>query len=346
MAETLKVGVIGVGGIARTHFPGWKESPHAELAALADLVPETLQRVGAEQGVTRLYNKPEDLIADTEIDVVDICTPNNYHAPLAIAALEAGKHVLCEKPFTLSVEEAEQMVTASETAGRFLAMCSARSRYTAGALRARELVAEGRLGAVYYSRSSRFRQRGRPGVDILQDAAWFISKERAGGGALIDIGVYEIDLMLWLMGNPRVLSVSAAAYQGVGAPRTDVVQDVEDHASLYLQLEGGRAFTLEIAWSANLGRENTRFLLGDRAGLRFEPLTLFTSPPAGERACGEEPLLENENEGGGLPGVIRGFIEGLEGGPEPMTPARDALVVTRVIDAAYRSAASGRPVEL
>src|SRR5688500_8335594 len=98
MAKTLKVAVIGVGGIAGTHFPGWKNSPHTELVALSDPVAPVLQRVGAAQGVDRLYEKPEDLINDPDIDIVDVCTPNAYHAPLSIAALEAGKHVICEKP--------------------------------------------------------------------------------------------------------------------------------------------------------------------------------------------------------------------------------------------------------
>src|SRR5579862_8908035 len=179
---------------------------------------------------------------------------------------------------------------------------------------------DGTLGAVYHSRSSRYRQRGRPGVDILKDATWFVSKERAGGGALINIGVYEIDLMLWLMGNPRVLSVTAATWTGIGEPRADVNQDVEDHASVFCQLEGGRSFSLEIAWSSHVAGENTRFLLGDRAGIKFEPLRLFTPPAPGERACGEERLLENDDAGGGLPGVVAGFLGALDGGPEPMTP--------------------------
>jgi predicted dehydrogenase len=183
-------------------------------------------------------------------------------------------------------------------------------------------------------------------VDILKDATWFISKARAGGGALIDIGVYEIDLMLWFLGNPKVRSVTATTYQGIGDPRADVTQDVEDHATVFCQLEGGKSFSLEIAWASNLAGLNTRFVLGDRAGLRFEPLTLFTPPAPGERTCREVPVLENDAEGGGLPGVVGGFLAGLEGGPAPMTPARDALEVTRVIDAAYRSAASGKPVEL
>src|SRR2546425_5089271 len=110
MAERLKVGVIGVGGIAGTHFPGWKDSPHTELVALADPVPDVLERVGKAQGVTRLYNDSLELIGDPDIDIVDVCTPNAYHAPLSIAALQAGKHVLCEKPLAPTPADIKQMI--------------------------------------------------------------------------------------------------------------------------------------------------------------------------------------------------------------------------------------------
>src|SRR5437879_5104404 len=109
MAKRLKVGVIGVGGIAGTHFPGWKESPDAELYALADVIPDVLQRVGEKQDVERLYERPEELFADPDVDIVDICTPNNYHEPLAIAALNAGKHVLCEKPLAPAPDAVREM---------------------------------------------------------------------------------------------------------------------------------------------------------------------------------------------------------------------------------------------
>jgi predicted dehydrogenase len=120
MAKTLKVGVIGVGGIAKTHFPGWNESPHTEIAALSDVVPETLTRVGLEQSVSRLYGKPEDLISDPDIDIIDICTPNNYHAPLAVAALNAGKHVICEKPLAPTPGAIREMIAARDRSGKLL----------------------------------------------------------------------------------------------------------------------------------------------------------------------------------------------------------------------------------
>src|SRR5437016_347080 len=120
MAETLKVGVIGVGGIAGTHFPGWKESPLAEVVALADVDPKALERVGDAQGVKRRYQKPEELFGSRDIDIIDICTPNMYHAPLAIAALEAGKHVLCEKPLAPTPAAIKQMIAARDRSGKLL----------------------------------------------------------------------------------------------------------------------------------------------------------------------------------------------------------------------------------
>src|SRR5919202_393127 len=120
MSDTLKVGVIGVGGIAGTHFPGWNESPHAEVVARVLVGPERLGLGGREGVATRLYERPEDLIADPEIDVVDVCTPNNYHAPLAIAALDAGKHVICEKPLAPTPQAIRDMIAARDRSGKTL----------------------------------------------------------------------------------------------------------------------------------------------------------------------------------------------------------------------------------
>jgi predicted dehydrogenase len=344
--EQYGVLIVGAGHIGRSHVEAWNGDPQTRVVAVVDTLPGRAETVAGELGVPEHGTDHRRYLERDDVQIVAVCTPPYAHCGPTLDALAAGKHVACEKPFSLSVEEAERMTAAAEAAQRFLVVCSARARYTAAALKAREMVEAGRLGNVYHARSSQFRQRGRPGVDILRDATWFISKGRAGGGALIDIGVYEIDLMLWLMGNPKVLSVSASIYQGIGDPRGDVTQDVEDHATLYCQLEGGKSFSLEIAWSSHIAGQNVRFVLGDQGGLRFAPLTLLSPPPPDSRSCAEEQLVENDQAGGGLPGMVRGLVAAIEGGPEPMTPARDALVVTKVIDAGYRSAASGRPVTL
>ena len=219
MRQTYRIGIIGAGHIGRAHARAWSENPRTEVAAVVDVVPERAAAVAAEFGIPQALTDYRPLVERADVDLVAVCTPPFAHCEPSLAALAAGKHVVCEKPFTLVVSEAERMVEAAIRAGRYLTMCSARSRYTAAALRARALVEAGELGTVYHARSSQFRQRGRPGIDILKDATWFISRERAGGGALIDIGVYEIDLMLWLMGNPTVRSVTAALRQGIGDRR-------------------------------------------------------------------------------------------------------------------------------
>src|SRR5207237_9673647 len=152
MAEPLKVGVIGVGGIASTHFPGWKESPDAELYAFADLVPEVLKRVGVKQGVKRLYERAEDLIADPEVDLVDICTPNNYHAPLAVAALDAGKHVLCEKPLAPAPDAVREMIAARDRSGKML-MTAQHFRFQGSAVALKREIDTGALGEICHARS-------------------------------------------------------------------------------------------------------------------------------------------------------------------------------------------------
>ncbi|MBI3909859.1 MAG: Gfo/Idh/MocA family oxidoreductase [Armatimonadetes bacterium] len=348
--RTYGIGIIGAGHIGRAHVKTWRECPRAEVRAVVDVIPGRAPVVAHEFKIPSAYTDYAPVLERHDIDLVAVCTPPYAHYQPTVDALQAGKAVLCEKPFALQVGEAERMVAAARASGQHLAVASARFRYGAASCKAKEMIAAGALGRVYYGRASLFRQRGRPGIDLLKDATWFLSKGHAGGGALIDIGVYEIDLMLWLMGNPRVLSVSATTWQGIGDPRPDgMVQNVEDHATVMCQLEGGAAFALEVAWASHIQDQHVRLILGDRGGLQFGPLTFFGPPVAVGRDCLSRRVLGKgvgDGAGGGLPGIARAFITALDGGPAPMTPAEEALVVTRVIDAAYCSAATGRPVVL
>src|SRR5207253_1776382 len=165
-----KVGIIGVGGIANTHFPGWRDSPDAEVIALADVVPETLHRVGDEQGIGLRYDNPQDLIANPDIDIIDVCTPNMYHAPLAIAALEAGKHVLCEKPLAPTPAAIKQMIAARDKSGKLL-MTAQHFRFQGSAKALHGEIASGLLGEIYHARCWMLRRSGapvRPGFILKQ----------------------------------------------------------------------------------------------------------------------------------------------------------------------------------
>jgi predicted dehydrogenase len=209
------------------------------------------------------------------------------------------------------------------------------------------MVQAGELGHVYHVRSSSFRQRGRPGLDFWPDVPWFLDKSKAGGGPLMDLGVYEIDQMMWYLGYPKVKSVNATTYHGVGKPAPEgVTYDVEDHANVMIVTEGGASAFLEIGWSTNMAGAAGLFIWGDKAGLKFRPLTKIAEP-MGEHGLTETPVLgENERGPGEYGDVTQQFVRAIVEGREPWTPAREALVVTQIMDAAYRSAEAGRSVEL
>lgn len=366
MANRLGIGIIGSGRIANSHMHAMQQHERSNVVGVMDVLPDRVASFAEEYGIPKTYTNLDDLLANRDVDAVIVSTPPFAHMEPTIAALEAGKHVLCEKPFSLVPTEAERMVATADRAGKFLAVCSARYRHNQAAVRAHEMSASGELGHVYHARSSSFRIRGRPGIDMFQDAPWFIDKSRAGGGALIDIGVYQIDLLLWLLGNPRVKSVLASTYMGIGAPATgEVAQSVEDHAVVMMECENGASAILEIAWASNLGGADTLLVLGAEAGLRFHPLTKITAEDravAEERArqetdpqrrgfvnvrAVERRIFEDEEpQHVGFYRVTTAFVDDVIAGRQPMTPPRDALEVTRVIDAAYRSAETGEAVRL
>jgi predicted dehydrogenase len=228
---------------------------------------------------------------------------------------------------------------------------------------ARRMIDEGELGEVYHVRSTSFRFRGRPGHHIFPQSQWFLDKQRAGGGVMMDFAVYTIDLVLWLLGNPKVLSVTSSMRQITEEPPpAGVDQDVEDHVVVMMQCEGGKAGLVEASWIANMDDADGLFVLGTKAGLKFDPLRKVTprrlEVPADQRMGGvigdesyaatTEKVLAFEfpRPVGFGADITKQFVEAVAEGKPPMTPGRDALEVTRVIEAAYRSARDQRAVAL
>jgi len=204
MTKDLKVGIIGVGGIARTHMPGWEASEHAEVVAGCDIRPDVLQGWGEIHGITALSTDADDLFGDPEIDIIDVCTPNMTHAPLVIAALDAGKHVICEKPLAPTPDEIRQMIEARDRSGKLL-MTAQHFRFKGISQAMKAEIETGALGDIYHARSWMLRRNG------FIPSSTFIRKELSGGGPCIDIGVHILDLTLWLMGNPKPVAVTGVA---------------------------------------------------------------------------------------------------------------------------------------
>ncbi len=242
MSKILKVGIIGVGGISNTHLPGWKASPNAEIVAGCDLREDILPNWGQEHGVKKLTSNPSDLFNDPDIDIIDVCVPNMYHAPLSIAALEAGKHVICEKPLAPTPVDIEKMIDARDKSGKLL-MTAQHFRFQGNSKAMKAEIDRGTLGDIYHARSWMIRRWAIP------TGSGFILKKNSGGGPCIDIGVHILDLTLWFMGNPNPVAVSGVAaaplakqegaFTGWGHSEIPEEFDVEDYAAAFVRYENG-----------------------------------------------------------------------------------------------------------
>lgn len=350
MAKTLKVGVIGVGGIARTHYPGWKESPHAEIVALADINAEVLTRMGGELGVTKLYEKPEDLIADKDLDIVDVCTPNRYHTPLTVAALEAGKHVICEKPLAPTPADIRQMIAARDKSKRLL-MTAQHFRFEGASKALKAEIDGGALGDVYHARSWMLRRSGAP------TSAGFVQKRHSGGGPCIDIGVHILDLTLWMMGSPRPVTVTGVtqdrlrklpgAFSNWGGPIPDF-WDVEEFASAFVRFANGATLVLEVSWLLNHpkthGEDMQMWLYGDKGGAHWPGNTIHQTNNATRQHVDIQLQMKEGGEAHAKECVA--FAEAVANGKPSPVPAEQSLDVITILDGLYRSAASGREIAL
>lgn len=350
MNKVYKVGVVGVGGIARTHMPGWRASEHTEVVAFCDTNAEVLHRWADEFAVGRRYPSYEDLIQDAEVDIVDICVPNAYHAPVAVAALKAGKHVLCEKPLAASPEEIRQMIGARDESGQLL-MTAQHFRFGGSAKAMKAEISAGVLGDIYHARSwmlRRYLVPVRPG---------FIVKEHAGGGACIDIGVHILDLTLWLMGNPRPVSVSGVsrtelakrpgAFSGWG-PAIPPELDVEEFACAFVRFENGATLVLEVSWMLHhktAGEDMQMWLYGTSGGCQW-PSCEFYSANNETRQLYNKALQVTKDANEPHAQQCIEFAQALADGTPSPVPAEQSLQVLTILDGVYRSQSEGREVAL
>ena len=239
--DKLQVGVIGL-GMGRGHVAGYQEHPGAEVVAVADLDADKLQEVADELDVPRRYESGEEMLEEESLDVVSVATPNKFHKPLTLQALDSGAHVLCEKPMAMNAAEARDMIRAAGDADRRL-MINFSFRFNEVGHALKSQVDRGHLGDVYFARTVWLRRRGLPGF-----GGWFGQKELSGGGPLIDLGVHRIDLALWLMGYPKPVWVMGSTYDHIGsrlAKEQGKEFDVEDLAVAMVKFDNGATMEAE-----------------------------------------------------------------------------------------------------
>lgn len=349
--EQLNVGVIGIGGISRTHLPGWVASEHARVVAGADLNGDALSAWGTEHGVPKdkQYSDAAGLLADDSVDVVDICVPSGFHADLTISALRAGKHVLCEKPLASSAEQIERVIVARDESGKLL-MTGQNMRFTPESIAAKCAVEDGRLGEVYHARGWWLRRGEVP------TGPGFVYRKNSGGGPCIDLGVHYLDLMLWLMNHPEPTRVSGTvdlhlanqprAYSDWGGGLIPSDIDVEDFAAGFIRFANGATLILEVSWMLHHPREeNGVWLYGTQGGLHLPSARLFRSN--NEQRTREDIQLRP-------PAALHGshaaeciaFAKAIANGEPSPVPAEQSLKVQRIIDALYASQAAGSEIEL
>jgi len=350
---SIKVGIIGVGNISQLHISAYVENEKVELYAFCDINEKQLKVMSERYGVKRTFTDYNQMLELEEIDAVSICTWNAAHAPCAIAALNAGKHVLCEKPMAMNACEAREMTEAAKKNGKLLMIGFVR-RFGNDCQVLRDFIEKGFMGDIYYAKTTYLRRNGNPG-------GWFGDKSRSGGGPLIDLGVHVIDLTRFLMGNPKPISVYGATFQklfnrsgikdeknysSISKSNADIC-DVEDLASALIRYDNGAVLSIETSFSLNIKNEQgTVELMGSKGGAKFNPdLELYTDQNGylvdigfhAPTALDFNGLFERE---------VNHFVDCITENIFCLSPAEDGVEIMQILDAIYESAETGHEVIL
>ncbi|MFN8222154.1 MAG: Gfo/Idh/MocA family oxidoreductase [Gaiellales bacterium] len=337
----LRAGVVGAGAISRHgHIPALLGAG-VEIAGVCDPAPGRAAEVAAEFGIPHALETHEELLGLPDLDLVVIGAPNVFHAPIAIAALESGRHVLCEKPMAATSADGEKMIAAARKAGKLLSV-NQHMRFHPTARAIREAVATGQLGDVYFTDVRWMRSAGIPGY-----GSWFTRKELAGAGALFDIGVHMLDLGLWVLGFPRVERITGriSGYLGEqrvglgdwGTDRGAAGFDVEDTAVATLSLAGGGTLRLHVAWASFCGDDERVTVLGTKGGADWSPTLYgdqqplrFFAPEGPDRVVGTPYQFAGErdqwHEG------VKGFVRAVRGEEELAVTPEEPLQVLRLLE--------------
>lgn len=355
----LRIGIIGTGGIANgKHMPSLKRLDTVEMVAFCDIVEERAVKAVKEYGAegSKVYTDYRELLKDSSIDVIHVCTPNYNHAEISIAAMEAGKHVMCEKPMAISSTEARAMVEASKRTGKKLTV-GYNNRFRPDSQHLKKVCESGQLGDIYYAKAHAIRRRAVPTWGV------FLDEEKQGGGPLIDIGTHALDLTLWMMDNYKPVSVTGSVFHKLGSrpnsanawgPWDPEKFTVEDSAFGFIKMENGATIVLESSWALNTldVKEAKTTLCGTEGGadmedglrLNGESFSRMYEQKVDLKAGGVAFYGSKTETDANL--EARLWIESILNNTEPTVRAEQALVVTEILEAIYESNKTGKTVYL
>ncbi|MCX7016973.1 MAG: Gfo/Idh/MocA family oxidoreductase [Candidatus Sumerlaeota bacterium] len=276
--KSIRLGIIGVGQIGKVHLKNYANIAGAEIVAAADVNEAELKRVAELHKIPNTYLDYRELLKRDDLAAVDVCLHNNLHAPVSIAAMEAGKDVYCEKPIAGAYADGQRMLDTAKATGRKLHI-QLNTLFNMETRAAQELIRGGQVGHMYYARSSGFRRRGRPFVDGYGTSN-FVKKAIAAGGALYDMGIYHIAQMLYLLQQPKALRISGKIFQETemdAARRASSGYDVEELACGFVKFGGGLTLDIIESWAAHLDGFEGSFILGSKGGIRLAPFGYFSN---------------------------------------------------------------------
>ena len=352
-SKKVKVGIIGTGWIAEAHILEYKKMEDVEIVAAADLVPGKAEAFCKQHGVegVRCYESGHDMLEAEDLDAVSICTYNCQHAPCAIDALEHGVNVMLEKPFTVTLDEAVEVMKAEKKSGKLLTI-GFQPRMNVNTQRIKRIIESGELGQVYYIQTGGGRRNGIP----TPYGTSFIAKDTGGIGAVGDIGCYSLDLLLNAVGYPKPLTVTGNTFSFFGKdpeyypthPEYAAAFEVDDFAAAYVRMEGGMILDFRIAWAMHMDTFGDSLILGTKGGLRIpgaideKPMKLYKTI-AGKTTCTEIAPDPSVNV---FFLKLRSFIDAIKtGGPAPV-PSSQILYNQAIIDGIVRSSKLDREIEI
>jgi predicted dehydrogenase len=344
----MRVGIVGAGTISEYHIAALRKQEDLEISAIFDVNQERARAVAGQYRIPTVAPSLAALLGTSNIEAVTVGVWNAAHSQVSCAALEAGKHVFCEKPMARTVEEATPMVAAERASGRLLMIGLVR-RFELRSVVARSIMQSGALGDIYLVRAGYLRRDGQPG-------GWFTDKERSGGGSLMDIGIHSLDLGIHLAGLGAISAVSGYTRQlggimdgvaGVQKYRSKEkagVHNVEDHVFASLRFSGGALMTLEASWAQHRNKD-TQYLeiYGSRGGLVVDPALRLYSTDSGALRDAVYPLDESGDRLQNMfDSELAHFVACVRDGVDCLSPSSEGLRLIRIIETIYRSADSGR----
>ena len=342
----LRYGLIGAGGCGQgKHLTSYAQIPDVELVAVCDIVPERANAAADRFNIEAAYTDYHEMLREEKLDLVSVATPNHLHAPATVAALQAGCHVHCEKPASLTPALVQSMIAARDAAGRKL-MIGLNNRFTPWAQFAKKYVEAGFLGEIYHAKCGWKRRRGIPGK-----GGWFTTKAQSGGGPLIDLGVHFIDVANYLMNFPTPAAVSGQTYSRFAdstpfnpqASGYSGTYDVEDLAVGLVRYANGCTLDVEFSWASNIETSYSFVeLYGDKGGLKFEKGKLSLFGEAVGTPLDSQPTLPADTAWGVA--ETKYYVDCILHDREPLARAEEAVVIMEIITGLYESAARGQEV--